>query len=139
MIITDQLKLNEITQAIIGSAIEVHKLLGPGLLERVYHECLYYELKQKKFYVQSEPSLAFSYKDSEIGFDLRPDLIVEESVIVELKAVTTMHPVFEAQLLSYLKLTGLKTGLLINFWVPYLKKGIIRRSMFDSQASIDTQ
>lgn len=132
MIITDEARLKQITNEIIGAAIEVHKILGPGLLESVYHGCLIYELTQKGLFIEDEPSIPFSYKNSEIGFSLRPDMIVEQSVILELKAVTTMLPVFEAQLLSYMKLTGIKVGLLINFCVPCLKDGIVRKIWFET-------
>jgi len=137
MIITDHGKLRKITAEIIGAAIEVHKILGPGLLESIYQECLKYELTKKDMFVECEPSIAFSYKDSEIGFHLRPDMIVEQSVVLELKAVTQILPVFEAQLLSYMKLTGIRVGLLINFWVPVLKDGIIRKAWFDSERPVE--
>ena len=126
MIIKDREKLKNLTKEIIGAAIEVHKLLGPGLLERVYHDCLCYELGKRNLYYQKEPYMQFNYKDAEISFELKPDLIVEESVIVELKAVIEMHPVFTAQLLSYLRLSGITVGLLLNFNVPKLSDGITR-------------
>jgi len=129
MMITDMMKLKQLTSKIIGAGIEVHRILGPGLLERVYHECLCYELSKRGMFFEKEPCLQFIYKDSEIDFDLKPDLIVEESVIVELKAVQEMHPVFSAQLLSYLRLTGIQVGLLLNFHTPLLKEGIIRRTI----------
>ncbi len=126
MIITDDVKLKKITGQIIGAGIEVHKILGPGLLERVYHDCLFHELVKRGFSVQKEPIMHFNYKDTEICFVLKPDLIVDESVIVELKATVEMHPVFAAQLLSYLRLTGIMVGLLLNFNSPLLKDGIRR-------------
>ncbi len=117
--------LNVLTDRIIGCAIEVHKTLGPGLLESIYEKALCYELGLKGIgHVQQAP-IPIQYKGQSLG-DLRIDLIIEEAVIVELKAVDRMDSVFQAQLLSYLKLTGKRLGLLINFNVPVLKDGIKR-------------
>lgn len=117
--------LNALTDKIIGCAIEVHKALGPGLLESIYEKALCYELELKGIkYVQQAP-VSIQYKGQSLG-DLRIDLIIEKSVVIELKAVDRMDSVFQAQLLSYLKLTGKRLGLLINFNVPVLKAGIQR-------------
>ena len=117
--------LNALTDKIIGCAIEVHKALGPGLLESIYEKALCYELELKGIkHIQQAP-VAIQYKGQSLG-DLRLDLIIEKAVVIELKAVDRMDPVFQAQLLSYLKLTGKRLGLLINFNVPVLKAGIQR-------------
>lgn len=118
--------LPDITGAIIGAAIEVHRELGPGLLESVYEECLRRELELRiKFERQVE--LPIVYKGVPLGCVHRIDLIVEGKVIVELKSVEKILPVHEAQLLTYLRLTGKSVGLLINFNVPVLKDGVVRR------------
>ena len=118
-------RLNKITEKIIGCAIEVHKNLGPGLLESIYEKALCFEFEENKINYKSQVLVPINYKGHQLG-DYRLDLIVEETVIVELKAVERMDPVFEAQLLSYLKLTGKKLGLLINFNTHILTKGIKR-------------
>lgn len=117
--------LNVLTDRIIGCAIEVHKALGPGLLESIYEKALCYELRLKRIdHVQQAP-VPIQYKGQSLG-DLRLDILVEDTVVIELKAVDRMDPVFQAQLLSYLKITGKRLGLLINFNVPALKDGIKR-------------
>ena len=118
-------KLNKITSGIIGCAIEVHRNLGPGLLESIYEGALCCELEEKKISYKRQVSIPIIYKEKNLG-DHRLDLLVENEVIVELKAVEKHNPVFDAQLLSYLRLTDKKIGLLINFNVPLLKKGIKR-------------
>ena len=118
----------EITETIIGSAIEVHRHLGPGLLESIYEAALAYELGQRGIAVECQKSLPVAYKGLIFDEGYRLDLLVENEVIVELKCVDGLLPIHEAQLLSYLKLTGLKVGLLINFKVPVLKQGIKRLS-----------
>ena len=110
-----QKRVNEIAYAIIGCAIEVHKHLGPGLLESVYHHCMVDELSSRKMSTQSQLHVPVHYKNRDLGGMLKLDLLVENLVIVELKAVETMLPLYKAQLLSYLKLTGRPKGLLINF------------------------
>ena len=110
-----QKEINDIAYKIIGCAIEVHKNLGPGLLESVYHSCLIEELIQAGLYVQSQIYVPVIYKGKDLGGILKLDLIVDNLVIVELKAVDVMIPLYKAQLLSYLKLTGKPKGLLINF------------------------
>jgi len=118
--------LNKITEAIIASAIAVHKELGPGLLESAYEACLAYELAERKFKVERQKGLPVSYHGVQLDCGYRIDLLVEELVVVELKAVERLEPIHEAQLLSYLKLSGCKVGLLINFNVKLLKNGIRR-------------
>ncbi|MCB9014329.1 MAG: GxxExxY protein [Lentimicrobiaceae bacterium] len=107
--------INDIAYKIVGSAIEVHKYLGPGLLESVYHKCMIEELSDAGFFVQSQLYVPIKYKNKNLGGVLKLDLLVENLVIVELKAADIMIPLYRAQLLSYLKLTGKPKGLLINF------------------------
>ncbi len=107
--------VNEISYKIVGCAIEVHKHLGPGLLESIYQKCLIEELLEKGLLVQSQVPVPLIYKNKELGSTLKIDLLINELVIVELKAVEQMIPLYQAQLLSYLKLTGKPKGLLINF------------------------
>ncbi len=117
--------LNKITGNIIGCAIEVHRELGPGLLESIYENALCYEFDENNIEYARQFSVPVIYKGHALG-EYRLDVLVENEVIVELKAVDRIEPVFEAQLLSYLRVTGKKPGLLINFNVPVLKKGIKR-------------
>ncbi|MFO0013936.1 MAG: GxxExxY protein [Planctomycetota bacterium] len=119
-------RINNITGQIVDSAIRVHTELGPGLLESAYEACLACELRSRGVHVQQQLLLPIQYRGVQIDAGYRLDLLVEDVVIVELKAVETMHPIFEAQLLSYLKISGKKVGLLINFHVPLLKDGIKR-------------
>jgi len=107
--------INNLSYKIIGSAIEVHKHLGPGLLESVYHACMIDELNDRGLKVKSQISVPVLYKGKDLGGLLRLDLLVEDLIIVELKAVDEMIPLFKAQLLSYLTLTSKPKGLLINF------------------------
>ncbi|HEV8074005.1 MAG TPA: GxxExxY protein [Opitutaceae bacterium] len=116
----------EITEGIIGAAIEVHRHLGPGMLESVYEAVLAYELAQRGLEVERQKAVPLVYKELNFDEGYRLDLLVARQVIVELKCVEALLPIHEAQLLSYLKLTGLKVGLLINFKVPVLKQGIKR-------------
>ncbi len=116
----------ELTGQIIGAAIEVHRELGPGLLESVYQTCLARELALRKVPYEQEKSLPVEYKGMLLDCGYRLDFVVADKVIVELKAVDKVRPVHQAQLLTYLKLTGCKVGLLINFNVPILKNGIKR-------------
>lgn len=118
----------EITEKIIGAAIEVHRHVGPGLLESVYEALLAHELGQLSLTVERQKALPLTYKGLSFDEGYRLDLVVDGSVIIELKCVDTILPIHEAQLLSYLKLTGLKTGLLINFKVPVLVQGVKRLS-----------
>lgn len=117
---------NELSSIIIGSAIEVHTQLGPGLLESVYQECLYYELKEIGLKVDKQAVLPVRYKDVYIDVGFRLDLIVEDKVIIELKSVSELHDIHTAQILTYLKLTKMKLGLLMNFNELRLKFGIKR-------------
>jgi GxxExxY protein len=114
------------TEAIIGAAIEVHKHLGPGLLESAYETCLAFELAEKGFRLVRQKECPVVYKGVHPDCGYRIDLLVNDQVIVELKAVEKLTPIQEAQLLSYLKLTGCKIGLLINFHAQMLKQGLKR-------------
>jgi len=122
-----RMELNEISEKIIGAAIQAHTTLGPGLLESTYEACLKYELQKRGLNVLSQVGLPVIYDGMKIDLGYRLDLLVEDAVIVELKAVTAITPLHEAQLLSYLKLSGKRLGLLINFNVKRLKDGITRR------------
>jgi GxxExxY protein len=115
------------TSRIIGAAIEVHKELGPGLLESAYEECLCHEFHLRGLPFRRQIDLPVSYKGLKLDCGYRLDLIVDDTVVVELKAVEALFPVHQAQLLTYMKLTGKQVGLLINFNVPLLTQGIIRR------------
>ena len=119
--------LNELTYEIIGAAIEVHRTLGPGLLESSYRECLCSELLLRGVSFEREFPLPVEYKGIRLKCGYRIDLLVSELVVVEIKAVESLAPVHEAQLLTYLRLGGWKLGLLINFNVVVLKDGIRRR------------
>ena len=120
-------RLNEISEQIIGAAIEVHKFLGPGLLESVYEICLIEELEQRGLTVQQQVRLPLYYKDQLTKKFFVIDLLVENEVIIEFKAVERMSPLFDHQLMTYLKLTQKNLGLLINFNVPRLIDGIRRK------------
>jgi len=119
--------INEITSQIIKAAMAVHTQLGPGLLESVYQECLRIELEEMGLHVQKEAPVPVTYKGKKVIQDgFRIDLLVEDSVIIELKSVEEVKPVHKKQLLTYLRLAGKPAGLLINFNETMLKKGIIR-------------
>jgi GxxExxY protein len=118
--------LNSLTERIIRAAIEVHKTLGPGLLESIYRTCTGYELLQDKLQIAQEVPLPVIYKGVRIDAGYRLDMIVNDVVVVEFKSVDALAPIHNAQLLSYLKLSGLKVGRLINFNVKVLKYGIHR-------------
>ena len=111
---------------VIGAAIEVHRMLGPGLLESAYEECLCRELELRSLPFERQRALPVTYKGVKIDCGYRLDLVVGGEVVVELKSCGSLEPVHEAQLLTYLRLTGIKVGLLINFNVPVLKDGIRR-------------
>lgn len=115
-----------VTGEIIGAAIEVHRQLGPGLLESTYQACLARELELLGVFFEYEKPLPLEYKGFRLDCGYRLDLLVASSVVVELKSVEALAPIHEAQLLTYLKLTGVKVGLLINFNVVVLKNGIRR-------------
>ncbi len=120
------MELNEITGAIISAAIEVHRTLGPGLLESTYEECLCHELSIQGIRFERQKSLPVVYKEIKLECGYRIDLLVENAVLVELKSVENLLPIHEAQVLTYLKLGRWKIGLLINFNVPVVKEGIKR-------------
>ena len=111
---------------IIGAAIEVHRNLGPGLLESAYEECLAYELRQKKLSYERQKELPIVYKNLKLEYGYKLDLLVENSIIVEIKSVEKIAPVHTAQILTYMRLANIKIGLLINFNVTVLKNGIKR-------------
>lgn len=119
--------LNELTHEIVGAAIEVHRHLGPGLLESSYRECLCHELSLRGIKFRRECGLPLEYKGIKLDCGYRVDIVVQEQIAVELKSVQALMPVHEGQLLTYLRLGGWKVGLLINFNVPVLKDGIRRR------------
>ena len=118
--------INDLTGEVIGAAIEVHRILGPGLLESIYEECLCIEFDKRKIPYQRQKEIPIEYKGTKLDSAHRLDIIVSNNLIVELKACDSIQPVHEAQVLTYLKLTGIKVGLLINFNVPLLKEGIKR-------------
>lgn len=117
---------SELTRQIIGAAIEIHRHLGPGLLESTYESCLVYELEKLELSVQKQVTLPVVYKELQLPKAYRIDLLVNEQIVVELKAVDKILPVHEAQVLSYLKLSQRKVGLLFNFNVKMMKDGIRR-------------
>ncbi|GAB6040843.1 GxxExxY protein [Endothiovibrio diazotrophicus] len=117
---------NQVASDVIGAAIEVHRMLGPGLLESAYQDCLSHELGLRKIPHECEVVMPVAYKGIVVQHAYRSDLIVANRVVVELKAVDAVQPVHKAQLLTYLRLSGLKLGLLINFNAVMLKKGIHR-------------
>ncbi len=121
--------INDLTHTIIGAAIEVHRCLGPGLLESTYEECLCYELNRFNLSYERQKPLPVIYKDIQLDAGYRVDIVVENRVVIELKSVDELSPLHEAQLLTYLKLGGWHVGLLINFNVPVLKDGIKRRML----------
>jgi len=118
--------INELSGKVIGAAIEVHKDLGPGLLESVYEGCLCMELGLRGIPHEKQKSLPVEYKGGELDCGYRLDIVVADMLILELKACEQLESIHEAQLLTYLKLTGIKVGLLINFNVPVLREGIKR-------------
>jgi GxxExxY protein len=120
-------RINPISNTIIGAAIEVHKALGPGLLESAYEACLAFELTQRGLSIEQQKPLPLVYKEVQLDCGYRLDLMVENLVIVELKAIDALAPIHTAQLLSYLKLSNCKIGLLINFHVEILTQGGVHR------------
>ena len=117
---------NELSEKIIGAAIKVHKNLGPGLLESAYEECLFYELKKLNLSVEKQKPMPLIYDEVKLDIGYRIDLLVENLVVIELKSVEALNEVHLAQTLTYLKLSGCKLGLLLNFNVALLKNGIKR-------------
>ena len=120
------LKGNQLTSEIISSAIEVHRNLGPGLLESTYEECMAFELRQRGLTVERQLELPILYKGSQLEQNYRIDLLINNQVIIELKSVNKIEPIHDAQLLTYLKLANKRYGLLLNFNVPVMKQGIKR-------------
>ncbi len=127
--LANRAELNKLTEKIIGAAIEVHRHLGPGLLESAYETCLAYELHQLGLVVERQKALPLVYKEILLDQGYRIDLLVEQKAVVELKVVEQFTPVHEAQVLSYLKFSGCQVGLLLNFNVKLLKDGIRRYIM----------
>ena len=119
-------RLDQITRRIIGAAIGVHQVLGPGLLESACQTCLAFELRQRGVKVEEQRPLPIVYKDVHLDCGYRMDLLVENEIVVEIKALEQFAPIHEAQLLSYLRLSGKRVGLLINFHVRVLKDGLKR-------------
>jgi GxxExxY protein len=117
----------KITDAILAGVVEVHKLLGPGLLESVYEECLCHELSLRGLAYRRQVDLPITYKGATLASGYRVDILVEDVIIVELKSIEALLPIHEAQLLTYLRLSGIRVGLLINFNVTAVKEGIMRR------------
>src|SRR5580700_6456299 len=120
------LPVNQITGKIISGAMQVHSLLGPGLLESAYQACLAHELRKRGFAVATQVGLPVIFDGEKIELGYRIDLVVENIVIVEVKSVEAIHPVHQAQILSYMRLSGIGVGLLINFYVTHLRDGIKR-------------
>jgi GxxExxY protein len=118
--------INELSGTIVDAAIQVHSALGPGLLESAYETCLAYELGERGLFVRTQIGLPVVYKTIQMDLAYRIDLLVEESIVVELKTVSKLLPIHEAQLLTYLKLSGHRIGLLLNFHVPLMREGIKR-------------
>ena len=126
--------VDDVTKEIIGSAMEVHKVLGPGLLESTYEACLCHELSVKGISFVRQHAITVRYKGVEIDCGYRLDLLVEDKVIIELKSVDKLTPLYDAQLISYLKLCDINVGLLINFNVLLLKQGI-RRNVLNYESN----
>ena len=118
---------NELTGRVIGLAIEVHRQLGPGLLESAYEECLCFELRQSTIPHVRQQRLPIRYKGNDLDYCYQIDIVVDNSLIIEIKSVDHIAPVHEAQLLTYMRLSGISLGLLLNFNCPVLKDGIRRR------------
>ena len=118
--------INVLTNKVLGLAFEVHTQLGAGLLESTYESCLFHELKENNISVERQKKLPIIYKGIQLDTDYRIDLLIDNQLIIELKSVETLQPVHSAQLLTYMKLSNRKYGLLLNFNVPHLKQGIKR-------------
>ena len=117
---------NQLSNKIIGAAIEVHRALGPGLLESAYEECLCYELDSREINFERQLSLPVLYKEKQLDCGYRIDVLIEKSIILELKAIDKIEAIHKAQLLTYLKLSNIRLGLILNFNVPIMKNGIVR-------------
>lgn len=120
------MNINQLSSKIIGAAIEVHKILGPGLLESAYEECLCHELSIQGVSFERQKSLSIDYKGKRLDCGYRLDMVVENAVVLELKSCEKIEPIHKAQLLTYLKLLELKLGLILNFNVPLMRDGIVR-------------
>jgi GxxExxY protein len=120
------MNVNQLSSKIIGAAIEVHKTLGPGLLESAYEECLCHELSIQCLLFEKQKPLSIDYKGKKLDCGYRLDIVVEKAVIIELKSCEKVEPIHKAQLLTYLKLSGLNLGLILNFNVPLMRDGIFR-------------
>ncbi|MFZ0483033.1 MAG: GxxExxY protein [Desulfobacterales bacterium] len=120
------MNMNQLSSKIIGAAIEVHKTLGPGLLESAYEQCLCHELSIQGLLFEKQKPLSIDYKGQKLDCGYRLDIVVEKAVIIELKSCEKIEPIHKAQLLTYLKLSGLNLGLILNFNVPLLRDGIVR-------------
>ena len=118
--------INKLSSRIIGAAIEVHKALGPGLLESAYEECICHELSLGGLSLERQKPLAVQYKGINLDCGYRLDVVVEDAIILELKSCEKIEPIHKAQLLTYLKLSGFKLGLLLNFNVTLMREGIVR-------------
>ena len=119
-------EVEKVATATVDATYKIHKALGPGLIESVYEQCLAHELRKRKFQVCTQLDLPIAYDDIVIDSGLRPDLLIADVLIVEVKSVERMHPVYQAQLMTYLKLMKKRLGLLINFNVPVISQGIKR-------------
>ena len=119
-------RVNKISGVVVNSAMKVHAVLGPGLLESAYQACLAHELRKRGLRVETQAALPVLSEGEKLDLGYRLDLLVEDLIVVEIKCVEAIHPVHQAQLLSYLRLSGRKVGLLINFYVAHLKDGITR-------------
>jgi GxxExxY protein len=120
------MNMNQLSSKIIGAAIEVHKTLGPGLLESAYEDCLCHELSIQGLLFEKQKPLPVVYKGKQLDCGYRLDIVVEKAVIIELKSCEKIEPIHKAQLLTYLKLSGLNLGLILNFNVPLMRDGIVR-------------
>jgi len=123
---TSEERLNRISGSIVGAAIQVHSVLGPGLLESVYETCLAWELREQGFVVRSQVPVPIVYKGIALDAGYRVDLVIDESVVAEIKTVTKVLPVHKAQVLTYLRLLRCPLGLLLNFYVPLMRDGVRR-------------
>jgi GxxExxY protein len=123
---SDEQRLNRITGVIVDAAIQVHSALGPGLLESAYEACLAHELVERGLAVRTQVAIPIVYKGIRLEQGYRIDMLVEESVVVENKTLLVIHPVHEAQLLTHLRLSGHRLGLLLNYYVPFMRDGIRR-------------
>jgi GxxExxY protein len=119
-------EVEKVAKDAVDASYKIHRALGPGLIESVYEKCLIHELRKRNYEVRSQFELPIAYDDILIESGLRPDILVADVVLIEVKAVEHMHPVYQAQLLTYLKLMKKRLGLLINFNVPVIAKGIKR-------------